>query len=95
MDEIKKIIEDYITNNSYEEYFKNVRVNEDGYNYTVNIDYEGISSDRLLKASRIDKDRKFTKINYSSNEIFIDVKSVFGNPGLKEVTDFLYFTMLP
>ena len=94
MDDIKKIIEAYISKKNYGNYFYNVRVKENGYNYTVNIDYANLSSDNLLKAKGVDKNRKFTNINYSSNEIFIDVKSAFGNPGLEEVTNFLYFATL-
>ncbi len=95
MDEIQKTIENYISTKNYGKYFKNVRVKEDGYNYTVNIDYENLTSNKLLKALEVDKNRKFIRIKYSSNEIFIDVKSAFGNPGLEEVTNFLYFAMLP
>jgi hypothetical protein len=95
MDEIKKSIENYISTKNYRKYFKNVRVKENGYDYTVYIDYENLTSNKLLKALEVDKNRKYTNINYSSNEIFIDVKSALNNPGLKEITDFLYFAMLP
>lgn len=95
MDDIKAVIEKYIIDKKYSNYFSNVRVEDNGSKYTVKIDYDNLPTNKLIKAMNIDKERKFTTINYSSNEIFIDVISTFGNPGLKEVTNFLYFTMLP
>jgi hypothetical protein len=95
MENIKKAIDNYIDKKGYGDVFSNVRVIENGYNYTVRIDYINLSTNKLLKASNTDKNRKFTSINYSSNEIFIDVKSAFNNPGLEEVINFLYFAMLP
>lgn len=95
MDEFKAKIERYISDKNYEEYFFNVRVKENGTGYTVRIDYSGLSTNKLIKASNVDKSRRYTSIDYSSNEIFFDVKGALGNPGLKEVTDFLYFSMLP